>query len=158
MGLKLNILASAVAALSLIGFSSAASAEEPSAPTVITVPVDSKVDQPPSSDFMSQSPINPDASQLKAESASSTNPSGSPDLSGTPVPSYRTLGAAAAAGVNPLAHLALASAQGGEPVTTSWVRHLLPYGLIALGFAVVLSVAYVVLSPRIRPVTSDETA
>jgi len=134
-----------------MGLCSFAWGTPPTSTAVVTLQVGSSAEQPPAEDFMNQQAINPSANALKAQAAQTVNAAPVSEPSNIPpVPSYRTLGAAAAAGVNPLAHRLEANTPRGTPVNPSRMRRLTPYILLGGGFALLLGMVYVVLSRRLR--------
>lgn len=103
--MRMPLLLSVCCALS--AFTSVTQASSAPAPVIVTVPVDS-LDRaaPPSDAFMHQGSINPSTETLKkqVDPAPTLTPGSSalPPAAAPAAPSYRTLAAAAAAGVNPM--------------------------------------------------------
>jgi hypothetical protein len=152
--------AALAALLSLTTIGSGAFASQ--APAVTTF----KVGEPhalPTDAFMAEDAINPLTRNMRAgvaAGAPSALPSAAPDAGvqvGQAAPSYRTLGDAAKAGVNPMAApQAVLKASKNAAIPHGVVKPWWPYALAGLGFLVVIFGAYFVFTKRAQSLDSEE--
>ena len=169
-----------LACLGLGVIQASALASPPQAPVTFKVGQAADV---PSAEYMSEGNINPRTRDMKAAAApapapsvvDSTPPAVSPaEPAATPpaplaaapavgltvgeaIPSYRTLGDAAKAGVNPLAPAPVKAAAPKVPVAraSSGLKSMSPYALIGLVLLIVGAVGYVVSRARARAAGAD---
>jgi hypothetical protein len=152
-----TVALAALFGLSLVG-SSALAAQAPAVTSF-------KVGEPhplPTDAFMAEDAINPRTRDMRAgvaAGARTTAPTATPDAgvqAGQAAPSYRTLGEAAKAGVNPMAApQAVLKANKNASAPLGVVKPWWPYALAGLGFLVVILGAYFVFTKRAQTVDSE---